>query len=86
MLTCERGWGGGGDERPYLPRAFSYARAWVAPDGLELSFLLEAVGPGTERLAGLRAGEGLALLGPLGVGFAEPADAIIAGKVGLSLL
>ena len=27
MLAAEERWGGGADERPYLPRAFSYARA-----------------------------------------------------------
>jgi diguanylate cyclase (GGDEF)-like protein len=60
MLAAAEGWGGGGDERPYLPRAFSYARAQPTPDGVELSFLLEAIGPGTERLARLEPGEGLA--------------------------
>jgi NAD(P)H-flavin reductase len=90
MLATERGWGGGGDERPYLPRAFSYARAHPAADGLELSFLLEAVGPGTERLGTLQAGEGLTLLGPLGVGFAEPAadtrPLLVGGGIGVAPL
>ena len=65
MLAAADRWGGGADERPYLPRAFSHARA----RGGRLSFLLEAVGPGTERLAELREGEGLHLVGPLGVGW-----------------
>jgi NAD(P)H-flavin reductase len=65
MLSNADCWGGGADERPYLPRAFSYARV---RDG-ELSFLLEVVGPGTARLAALRPGDGLGLVGPLGVGF-----------------
>jgi NAD(P)H-flavin reductase len=65
MLSSDAGWGGGSDERPYLPRAFSYARAREG----ELSFLLEVVGPGTDRLAELRPGEGLGLVGPLGVGW-----------------
>jgi dihydroorotate dehydrogenase electron transfer subunit len=72
LATAER-WGGGADERPYLPRAFSYARARPAGGGAALDFLLEAVGPGTERLGELRPGEGLALVGPLGVGF-RPAE------------
>jgi dihydroorotate dehydrogenase electron transfer subunit len=72
MLAAEHGWGGGGDERPYLPRAFSYARARPAQAGVELQFLLEAVGPGTERLGALAPGEGLALVGPLGAGFRPP--------------
>jgi dihydroorotate dehydrogenase electron transfer subunit len=68
MLSAAERWGGGVDERPYLPRAFSHARAREG----RLSFLLEVVGPGTERLAGLRAGEGLCLVGPLGVGWRPP--------------
>jgi NAD(P)H-flavin reductase len=68
MLSSAERWGGGADERPYLPRAFSYARARNG----ELSFLLEAVGPGTERLAALSAGEDLNLVGPLGVGWRPP--------------
>ena len=74
MLAAASDWGGGTDERPYLPRAFSYARARVESDGLALSFLLEAVGPGTERLSELVADDGLALVGPLGVGFRPPAN------------
>src|SRR4051794_32952689 len=66
MLSTAKRWGGGADERPYLPRAYSFAR--VRPDGT-LDFMLEAIGPGTERLAELRPGQGLALLGPLGIGF-----------------
>ena len=61
MLATASHWGGVGDERPYLPRAFSYARAVVESDGLALSFLLEEVGPGTERLSELSPDEGLAL-------------------------
>ena len=67
MLATEEGWGAGESERPYLPRAFSFARV---ADGL--SFLLEAIGPGTERLARLARGDGLWLTGPLGIGFAPP--------------
>jgi dihydroorotate dehydrogenase electron transfer subunit len=69
MLSAEHGWGGGADERPYLPRAFSHARARPANRGVSLSFLLEAVGPGTHRLSELRPDDGLALVGPLGIGF-----------------
>jgi dihydroorotate dehydrogenase electron transfer subunit len=68
MLSTAERWGGGEDERPYLPRAFSYARAREG----ELSFLAETVGPGTRRLAELRPGDGLELLGPLGVGWRPP--------------
>jgi dihydroorotate dehydrogenase electron transfer subunit len=90
MLATAAEWGGGGDERPYLPRAFSYARARVeggahgesAPDGVALSFLLEAVGPGTERLSQLRPDERLALVGPLGIGFRPAAEGTRALLVG----
>jgi dihydroorotate dehydrogenase electron transfer subunit len=68
MLATERGWGGDG-ERPYLPRAFSHARA--REDG-GLDFLLEAVGPGTARLAEVERGDRLLLVGPLGLGFEAP--------------
>jgi dihydroorotate dehydrogenase electron transfer subunit len=82
MLATATGWGGGGEDRPYLARAFSYARAVVESDGLALSFLLEVVGPGTERLSDLRPDEGLALVGPLGVGFRPPAEGTRAILVG----
>jgi dihydroorotate dehydrogenase electron transfer subunit len=67
MLAAERDWGGE-DGRPYLPRAFSYARA----DDGDLAFLLEAIGPGTDRLARLEPGEGLWATGSLGIGFKPP--------------
>ncbi|HEX3689272.1 MAG TPA: dihydroorotate dehydrogenase electron transfer subunit [Solirubrobacteraceae bacterium] len=70
MLRAAERWGGGTDERPYLPRAFSVLRA---PAGTqELHFLLEDVGPGTARLCELRAGDELRVLGPLGIGFVAP--------------
>ena len=74
MLASAQGWGGGDGERPYLPRAFSYARARPALGGVELSFLLEDVGPGTHRLGELHPGDGLHVLGPLGIGFTAPPD------------
>jgi dihydroorotate dehydrogenase electron transfer subunit len=90
MLAAAAEWGGGGDERPYLPRAFSHARARVESDGLALSFLLEAVGPGTERLSELAPDEGLALVGPLGVGFRPPAEGtrplLVGGGIGAAPL
>jgi dihydroorotate dehydrogenase electron transfer subunit len=90
MLAAAEGWGGLGDERPYLPRAFSYARARMEPDGVALTFLLEAIGPGTERLSTLVTDEGLALVGPLGVGFRPPADGtrplLVGGGIGAAPL
>ena len=86
MLAAAERWGGGEDDRPYLPRAFSYAR-WQ--DG-EAHFLLEDVGPGTHRLCELRAGDGLWALGPLGGGFTLPADdrraLLVGGGVGIAPL
>lgn len=86
MLTAAERWGGGQDERPYLPRAFSIARR---RDG-ESHFLLEDVGPGTRRLCELGAGEKLWVLGPLGVGFTAPAQGrraiLVGGGVGIAPL
>ncbi|MDX6691684.1 MAG: dihydroorotate dehydrogenase electron transfer subunit [Solirubrobacteraceae bacterium] len=78
MLASVERWGAGEDERPFLPRAFSFLRA---VDG-RLSFMLEDVGPGTRRLAELAAGDELWITGPLGCGFSAPPDAeraILAG-------
>jgi dihydroorotate dehydrogenase electron transfer subunit len=68
MLAAAERWGGGEDERPYLPRAFSVLRAAAR----RLEFMLEAVGPGTARLGELRPGDGLWVTGPLGIGFRAP--------------
>jgi dihydroorotate dehydrogenase electron transfer subunit len=65
MLAAVERWGGVDEDRPYVPRAFSVARQ---KDG-EAHFLLEDVGPGTQRLCELRAGDQLWALGPLGQGF-----------------
>ncbi|MDQ3632002.1 MAG: hypothetical protein M3417_12180 [Actinomycetota bacterium] len=68
MLAAVRGWGGGEDERPFLPRAFSP----MGSSGGHLWFMLEDVGPGTHRLATLNKGEALWVTGPFGNGFALP--------------
>jgi dihydroorotate dehydrogenase electron transfer subunit len=80
MLSTEEHWGADG-ERPYLARAFSHAR--VHEDG-RLDFLLEAVGPGTERLAEARLGETMRLVGPLGIGFraADGPALLVGGGIG----
>jgi dihydroorotate dehydrogenase electron transfer subunit len=90
MLSGEERWGGE-DGRPYLPRAFSYARVRPAPGGgAELDFLLEEVGPGTRRLAELEPGEGLGLVGPLGRGFrldtAAGRPLLVGGGIGVAPL
>lgn len=86
MLAAAERWGAGEDERPYLPRAFSYARF---VDG-EAHFLLEDVGPGTHRLCELQPGDGLWTLGPLGSGFKSPPAGrrplLVGGGVGIAPL
>jgi dihydroorotate dehydrogenase electron transfer subunit len=86
MLTAAERWGGGDEQRPLLPRAFSIARR----AGGESHFLLEDVGPGTRRLCELRAGEQLWVLGPLGQGFSAPEDRrraiLVGGGVGIAPL
>jgi dihydroorotate dehydrogenase electron transfer subunit len=90
MLSSEEGWGGGEGERPYLPRAFSFARARASDGDVALDFLVEVVGPGTARLAGLAPGDGLALVGPLGIGFDTHAGAgrplLVGGGIGVAPL
>jgi len=73
MLTGGRYWSTR-DERPFLPRAFSVADATPEGDGVRLDFLVEGVGPGTERLAALEPGEGLWVTGPLGRPFSAPGE------------
>jgi NAD(P)H-flavin reductase len=86
MLAAAERWGGGTDERPFLPRAFSHVR-WHE-DGCRLEFIFERVGPGTERLSELRAGDGIWLLGPLGQGFRPARDGrrpiLVGGGIGIA--
>src|SRR4051794_41525413 len=73
MVAAASGWGGE-DGRPYLARAFSVADSAREDRGVRLDFLVQAVGPGTSRLAALEAGEGLWIHGPLGRPFSSPSD------------
>ena len=86
MLAAAERWGGGEDERPFLPRAFSVMRRVDH----RLEFMLEAVGPGTTRLGELREGDGLWITGPFGIGFAPPRDGrralLVGGGVGTAPL
>ena len=86
MIAAERGWGGGEEQRPYLARAFSLARQVRG----ESHFLLEDVGPASRRLCALGPGDGLWVLGPLGRGFAPPAQGrraiLLGGGVGIAPL
>ena len=93
MLTAGSRWGGGAGERPFLPRAFSVLRAKTTPHPtghVELHFLIEDVGPGTNRLCELGPGDDLLLVGPLGVGFAAPREdrrpVLVGGGVGIAPL
>ncbi len=82
------------DGRPFLPRAFSVAEVGPAASGLTLDFLIEGVGPGTDRLCELEQGERVWLNGPLGNGFSTPkqlsADAagaiLVGGGIGIAPL
>ncbi len=88
MLATVRRWGGGASQRPFLPRAFSVLRAPAGTD--ELQFLLDDVGPGTERLCEMQVSDQLSILGPLGIGFAPPRDGraplLVGGGVGIAPL
>jgi len=86
MLSSATRWGGGENERPFLPRAFSVLRA----NGEDLHFLIEDVGPGTKRLCELQPGDEMMLVGPLGAGFAPSregrAPLLVGGGVGIAPL
>ena len=84
MLAAASGWGGG-EGRPYLARAFSVADAERQGDGVRLDFLVQAVGPGTERLASLEVGERLWITGPLGRPFCPPQE-VTSDAVGAILI
>lgn len=87
MLATERRWGDGRG-RPFLPRAFSVADADPAPrssigsdsdpmldrGAIRLDFLIEAIGPGTDRLCELEPGERVWVNGPLGNSFSAPRE------------
>lgn len=87
MLASVERWDSDG-ERPYLPRAFSVAQA----DDGRLDFLVEVVGPGTERLSALAEGEELWLTGPLGRPFSPPDElgrsgaVLVGGGIGVAPL
>lgn len=73
MLATERHWEQHG-ERPFLPRALSVADSEPAGGDVRLDFLLEGIGPGTDRLCQLEAGEGVWVNGPLGNWFSPPRE------------
>src|SRR5256885_8596523 len=67
-----------------LPRPFSLC---LAPPG-ELAFLVDPIGPGTEALCELQAGDRISVLGPLGHGYrldvARPL--LVGGGIGIAPL
>ena len=86
MLATESHWERH-DGRPFLPRALSVADATPLSSsrvaamakkgeagGWCLDFLIEAIGPGTNRLCDLQPGERLWLNGPLGNSFTPPRE------------
>jgi len=93
MLAAESGWGGE-EGRPYLARAFAVADAEREANGVRLDFLLQAVGPGTEVLASVEAGERLWVTGPLGRPFSAPGELspdaagaiLVGGGIGVATL
>ncbi|MGI9020162.1 MAG: dihydroorotate dehydrogenase electron transfer subunit [Solirubrobacterales bacterium] len=93
MLSAAGRWSGE-EGRPFLPRAFSVAAAEPARDGVRLDFLVEAVGPGTRRLAALAEGDELLITGPLGRPFSDPREVsesaagaiLVGGGIGIAPL
>ncbi len=93
MLAAERHWEQR-SQRPFLPRALSVADVVPSGAGLRLDFLIEGIGPGTERLCELETGEGVWVNGPLGNAFSglremAPGAAgaiLIGGGVGIAPL
>jgi len=93
MLASEYGWGEGGG-RPFLPRAISVAETAPAQEGIRLDFLIEGIGPGTDRLCKLEAGERVWVTGPLGNSFSIPNEVnpeaagaiLVGGGIGIAPL
>ncbi len=61
-------------QRPFLPRALSVAETGPAAGGVRLDFLIEGIGPGTDRLCELEPGESVWVNGPLGNSFSSPRE------------
>jgi dihydroorotate dehydrogenase (NAD+) catalytic subunit len=73
MLAAEAHWEQRGN-RPFLPRALSVAETEPTDDGHRLDFLIEGIGPGTDRLCELELGERVWVNGPLGNSFTIPRE------------
>jgi dihydroorotate dehydrogenase electron transfer subunit len=84
MLAAEHHWEQR-SQRPFLPRALSVAETGPAASGVRLDFLVEGIGPGTDRLCELEPGERVWVNGPLGNSFAAPRE-LSAGAAGAILV
>jgi dihydroorotate dehydrogenase subfamily 1 len=84
MLATEAHWEQSGG-RPFLPRALSVAECGPAAGGARLDFLIEGIGPGTDRLCELEPGEHVWVNGPLGNSFSAPRE-LAAGVAGAILV
>jgi dihydroorotate dehydrogenase (NAD+) catalytic subunit len=73
MLATEEHWERRA-QRPFLPRALSVAETGPSAEGVRLDFLIEGIGPGTDRLCELRPGENVWVNGPLGNTFSAPRE------------
>ncbi|MFL5901712.1 MAG: dihydroorotate dehydrogenase [Solirubrobacterales bacterium] len=73
MLATEEHWEQQA-QRPFLPRALSVAETAPAANGVRLDFLIEGIGPGTDRLCELETGERVWVNGPLGNAFSTPKE------------
>ena len=93
LLRLERGGLDAGDPGQFfmleapgrlLPRPFSLC---LAPPG-ELAFLVDPIGPGTEALSSLRAGDEIGVLGPLGHGYRLDVEhpLLVGGGIGIAPL
>ncbi len=73
MLATEQHWEQR-HQRPYLPRALSVAETGPVANGVRLDFLIEGIGPGTDRLCEVQPGENVWVNGPLGNTFSAPRE------------
>ncbi|HWM64920.1 MAG TPA: dihydroorotate dehydrogenase electron transfer subunit [Solirubrobacterales bacterium] len=73
MLATEHHWEQDGG-RPFLPRALSVADVPPGEGPTQLDFLIEGIGPGTDRLCELVPGERVWVNGPLGNSFSPPRE------------
>jgi dihydroorotate dehydrogenase electron transfer subunit len=75
----------GGQYDPILRRPFAFSS--YSPEHGEAAFIFQVRGRGTRWLAGLRAGDSLDVLGPLGKGFGAPPPGsrplLVGGGIGL---